>query len=101
MNKSFYILVLSLLHANVFAQTKRLNVNSSIESVTVFLQGAQITRTASASIPSGTTTLVFPGISPELEEKSIQVQGKGAFTILSVSREKVSYTSSSSPRKPS
>lgn len=88
MNKSFYILVLSLLHANVFAQTKRLNVNSSIESVTVFLQGAQITRTASASIPSGTTTLVFPGISPELEEKSIQVQGKGAFTILSVSREK-------------
>lgn len=50
------------------------------------MQGAQVTRSATTTIPAGTTTLVFPHISPELEEKSIQVQGKGAFTILSVSR---------------
>jgi hypothetical protein len=52
------------------------------------MKGAQVMRSATTSIPAGTTTLVFPQISPELEEKSIQVQGQGAFTILSVSRER-------------
>ncbi|MBO9155063.1 mucoidy inhibitor MuiA family protein [Chitinophaga sp. GCM10012297] len=99
MKKAFYFFVLLSLHNNAYAQTKKLNVPSSIENVTVFLQGAQITRTASTTIPSGTTTLVFPGISPELEEKSIQVQGKGAFTILSVSREKNYMSNQQKPRE--
>ncbi|MRG47225.1 mucoidy inhibitor MuiA family protein [Chitinophaga sp. SYP-B3965] len=78
--------VLSFIGANLHAQTKKQTVNATIDKVTVFMQGAQVTRSATTNIPAGTTTLVFPNISPELEEKSIQVQGKGAFTILSVSR---------------
>lgn len=77
---------LSIIGANLHAQTKKQTVNATIDKVTVFMQGAQVTRSATTTIPAGTTTLVFPHISPELEEKSIQVQGKGAFTILSVSR---------------
>ncbi|WP_346319731.1 mucoidy inhibitor MuiA family protein [Chitinophaga sp. YIM B06452] len=86
--KTLLYLFTLITFTNATAQTKKVTVPSSIENVTVFLQGAQITRTAATTIPAGTATLVFPGISPELEEKSIQVQGKGAFTILSVSRER-------------
>ncbi len=83
---------------NATAQTKKITVPSGVQNVTVFLQGAQITRSATATIPAGTSTLVFPGISPELEEKSIQVQGKGAFTILSVSRER-NYMNTQRPQE--
>jgi hypothetical protein len=83
---------------NATAQTKKVTVPSTIENVTIFLQGAQITRSATATIPAGTAILVFPGISPELEEKSIQVQGKGAFTILSVSRER-NYLNTQRPQE--
>ncbi|AWO00595.1 hypothetical protein DLD77_02215 [Chitinophaga alhagiae] len=87
--KSFFSLLLALAAAyNACAQTKKVTVNSSIEHVTVFTQGAQVQRSATASIPAGTAILVFPDISPELEEKSIQVQGQGAFTILSVARDR-------------
>ncbi len=84
-----YLCLLALLTVyNVHAQTKKQTVSSSIEKVTVFMKGAQIVRSATTTIPAGTTTLVFQQISPELEEKSIQVQGKGAFTILSVARDR-------------
>lgn len=84
--KIYLCIVLSVIGANLYAQTKKQPVTTTIDKVTVFMQGAQITRSATTTIPVGTTTLVFSHISPELEEKSIQVQGKGAFTILSVSR---------------
>lgn len=86
--KIYFSLVLCIACLHGYAQTKKQTVQSKIDKVTVFMQGAQIVRSANASIPAGTTTLVFPQISPELEEKSIQVQGQGAFTILSVSRER-------------
>lgn len=84
--KIYLCIVLSIISASLYAQTKKQPVTTTIDKVTVFMQGAQITRSATTTIPVGTTTLVFSQISPELEEKSIQVQGKGAFTILSVSR---------------
>lgn len=87
-----------VIFTNATAQTKKVTVPSTIENVTIFLQGAQITRSATATIPAGTAILVFPGISPELEEKSIQVQGKGAFTILSVSRER-NYMNTQRPQE--
>lgn len=86
--KIYFSLLLSITCFYVNAQTKKQAVQSKIDKVTVFMKGAQVMRSATTSIPAGTTTLVFPQISPELEEKSIQVQGQGAFTILSVSRER-------------
>ena len=59
-------------------------VNSKIQKVVVFLRGGQVTRTASAAIKPGTTTLAFDHISPNMDPQSIQVQGTGDFTILSV-----------------
>jgi hypothetical protein len=53
----------------------------------VFLDGAQIERTSSTTIPAGTSTIVFQDLSPEIEEQSIQVKGTGNFSILSVARQ--------------
>ncbi len=62
-------------------------VPSKVQKVTVFLNGAQVTRTAMVNITAGTSQLVFGGISPGLDAQSIQVHANGAFTILSVKHE--------------
>lgn len=59
-------------------------VASEIKSVTVFLNGAQINREAASSISAGTSVVSFDKLSPFIDEKSIQVQAEGDFTVLSV-----------------
>jgi Domain of unknown function (DUF4139)/N-terminal domain of unknown function (DUF4140) len=68
----------------LFAQPKPQTVASTIEKVTVFSSGAQISRSAKVNLSSGVTTLLFGGLSPDLEKQSIQVKGLGDLTILSV-----------------
>src|ERR1700749_3055912 len=62
-------------------------ISSKIEKVTVFLNGAQVTRTAMVNISPGNTQLIFGGVSPGIDPQSIQVHAAGAFTILSVKNE--------------
>jgi hypothetical protein len=62
-------------------------IASKVQKVVVFLNGAQITRTATANIVSGNSTLTFGGISPDIDVQSLQVTANGDFTILSVKRE--------------
>jgi hypothetical protein len=59
-------------------------VSSKVQKVTIFLDGAQVTRTATVDIAAGTSTLVFEGISAGIDQQSIQVHAGGDFTILSV-----------------
>ncbi|NTW32970.1 MAG: DUF4139 domain-containing protein, partial [Bacteroidetes bacterium] len=59
-------------------------VKSEIKKVTVFISGAQVTRTATATIPVGQTNFVIEGLSQNINSNSIQVKGTGDFTILSV-----------------
>lgn len=67
------------------AQTET-DARSEINAVTIFLSGAQIFQEASANIPSGESIVVLKGISPYMVDRSIQVKGKGAFTIQAVNR---------------
>lgn len=62
-------------------------VVSQVQKVTLFLNGAQVTRTSTVSIPAGNSTLVFENISPNIDVQSIQVKGAGNFTILAVKHE--------------
>ncbi|PAW94951.1 hypothetical protein CKK33_16185 [Mucilaginibacter sp. MD40] len=62
-------------------------VISQVQKVTLFLNGAQVTRTSIVSIPAGNSTLVFENISPNIDVQSIQVKGAGNFTILAVKHE--------------
>lgn len=59
-------------------------VTTTISAVKVFLSGAEVTRTGKVDLPKGTATLVFAGLSEEVDPSNIQVSGTGAFTILGV-----------------
>lgn len=69
------------------SQERSITADTKIQRVIVFLNGAQVERAGQASIPSGTSTILFKGLSPEMDEQSIQVKGIGNFTILSVNRQ--------------
>jgi hypothetical protein len=79
-------LFLSIITSLIYAQEKSVPSGSKIDKVIVFLSGAQIERSAIVTIPTGTSSILFHDLSPEIEEQSIQVKGAGNFTILSVSR---------------
>ena len=59
-------------------------VKSIIKEVTVFLNGAEINRSGNTTLTTGTTYILFEGLSPNIDKNSIQVKGKGNFIILSV-----------------
>lgn len=79
-----FVVALLLLPTFLLAQDKSKTVSSKIEKVIVFTEGAQVLRTAETSFSSGKTELIFSGISPKVDKESIQVKGKGAFTIQTV-----------------
>ncbi|HEY3403579.1 MAG TPA: DUF4139 domain-containing protein [Ohtaekwangia sp.] len=58
-------------------------VKSTIKQVTVFLEGAQVTRQTNVHLKPGITTLTLTGISPAIQEQSIQVEAS-SIKILSV-----------------
>ena len=64
-----HIALLLSLTSTLFLQTQasedvEKTLKSKITNVTVFMQGAQVTRTGSTSIPKGTSTIIFEGVSP-------------------------------------
>ena len=83
--KYLSILMIVLISHAAVAQSPSKTVESKVVRVTVFPEGAQVTRTGHTSVAGGKSELVFGGISPYIDASSIQVEGQGAFTILSVS----------------
>lgn len=61
-------------------------IETAPERVTLFIDGAQVTRKGQVDLPAGNTVLLFKGLSPYLDDKSVQVSARGAFTITSVNR---------------
>ncbi|WP_298345633.1 mucoidy inhibitor MuiA family protein [uncultured Algibacter sp.] len=57
---------------------------SSVKAVTVFVDGAQVTRLATITLPVGTTEFSFIKLSPHIQENSIQVSGLDNASILSI-----------------
>jgi len=62
------------------------DVASTVTAAKVFLSGAQVTRSAKATVSAGGATLVFTGLEQDLDAQSIQVTGKGGYSILSVAQ---------------
>lgn len=80
------LLIASLLLFSFFgySQEEAIKTDSKIEAVTVYFNQAEISRTAKTKIPGGKHVLRFTGLSQYLDPASLQVIGKGKFTILSV-----------------
>ena len=81
---SFLTLLLSL---QTFSQDlKETSLTSQIKDVTLFISNAQVFENASGQIPAGESVILLKGLSPYLDEKSIQVKGQGNFTIQAVNK---------------
>jgi len=85
--KLLFIACLIISLARVASADDTQKIPSKVQKVTLFLNGAQVTRTSAVNITPGTSTLVFEDISPNIDVQSIQVRGAGDFTILSVKHE--------------
>ncbi len=73
-----------LFFVQLYSQVEPIPVKSAIKEVTVFLNGAQINRTANVSVQKNASTLMFTDLSPFIDPNSIQLTAKGDFTIMSV-----------------
>jgi len=87
MRKFIPVLIASIIAMNGYSQKDNQAISSKIEKVTVFMQGAQVERTAQQSIKAGKYNLVFDGISPKVNKQSIQLKADGKLTILSVTHQ--------------
>ncbi|MBL0742278.1 DUF4139 domain-containing protein [Chryseolinea lacunae] len=67
------------------AQENEQKVTSKISQVTVFLQGAEVSRQATVPLKPGVSILTLTGIAPDIQQQSIQVQGPLTVKILAVS----------------
>ncbi|MFC5626388.1 DUF4139 domain-containing protein [Algoriphagus winogradskyi] len=80
-------LLFSLLTILAYSQEiKETSFKSEIQEVTVFLSGAQVFETSSGQISAGESFILIKGLSPYVDEKSIQVKGMGDFTIQAVNK---------------
>jgi len=83
--KYSWIIILVLVPMTFLAQTFKVRgLSTSIDRVTVYLQGAQISRTGSLDIHPGEYEVVVESLSPYIDKKSLQVSAIGDFTIISV-----------------
>ena len=80
------LLLLGICAAAAVPASGQTKVKTSVEKVTLFIDGAQVTRSRQIDIPAGNSTVVFTGLSPYLDDKSMQVAAKGKFTVTAVNR---------------
>lgn len=76
--------VILFLLAPLFLTANATKTPSKIKEVTVYLNGAQITRTASCLLQEGSNEVIFTGLSHKIDESSIQISGLGSVSILSI-----------------
>src|SRR6056297_365935 len=91
MNQLIYIIICILLSLSIQAQDiEKIDIETQVEKVTVFLDGAQIHRSHQGQFDKGVHELKFTGLSTYVDKNSIRVNGQGPLTILNVEH-KVNY----------
>src|SRR6478609_1507671 len=89
----FLFSVLSTLAAN---EPKK--VHPLIKEVTVFLNRAQVMGYAQTTLEAGNTEVILDHLSPFIDPQSIQISGKGDFTIMGV-RHQINYIDQQSSKE--
>ncbi len=59
-------------------------VNSEVESVIIYLDGVEVSRSKSVSITPGKTKIIFTGLSHRLDDKTIQIKSSEDIAIHSI-----------------
>ena len=68
----------------VMANVNEKKADHKIDKVTVFLKGAQVYETGNFNVAQGNSIVLFEGVSPYVDQNSLQARGTGDFTILDV-----------------
>ncbi len=86
--RKIVVTILLLAAYNAIAQNKaEKEVQTDASEVTVFIEGAQVTRKKSVELPQGKTAIKFVNLSPFIDAKSLQVKANGEITVLSVNHQ--------------
>jgi len=96
--KTILLSISIALFVGASAQETKKPVDSKIDNVTVFLNGAQVSRKATIQVPKGTTDLVFHDVSTAVNPQSIQVTTDFDITVLSVNHQ-INYIEEQSKRE--
>lgn len=102
MNTSKFLLlfILSVIFQSTFAQeNKEIVLKSEVSDVTVFIDGAQVTRSKTTDILPGKTRIRFTNLSPYIDPKSVQVKVNGEVMVTSVNHQ-MNYIDSAKFAKP-
>jgi len=84
MKKSILILISFLAFFSSKAETDSLKTETKITEVTVYLQGAQITREGKIYVPKGISNIVLYNLSPNINASSIQINSNQDVMLLGV-----------------
>jgi hypothetical protein len=84
--KHLFLLCSILLSPSIVYLQSTTTLSSSIDHVTVYRKGAQVTRVATTALPAGETTVQFKGLPQQLWENSLSLRASGEVTVLSLSQ---------------
>lgn len=84
---TFLSVILVFCFAEISAQTTETSqeVNTPVQSVIIYLYGAEVSQTKTVTLSPGRNKITFTGLSPKLDSKSIQVSASGGVAILAIS----------------
>lgn len=88
----FLILTIVFINMIASAQVKKIQAETSVQNVTVYLSGARIEREATVKIAPGQTEISFSGLSNQLDQQSVQLKADADITLLSVQFKKDSLS---------
>jgi hypothetical protein len=83
MKKTILSVSIIALSIAIYAETPK-EIPSEIKNVTIYQQGAQITREGNTLVPKGKSTLIFQGLPAKITPSSIQVSATNDVMIISV-----------------
>jgi hypothetical protein len=82
------VILLAMLGFNhVSTRANEMEIKTEVNEVTVFPEGAQITRRQEVRLARGETVLRFINLSPFIDARSVQVKASGDITVLSVNHQ--------------
>ncbi len=83
--KKLIISIISVILPITLLAENNIYLKTKINNVNLFLTGAEINRIAKINIKQGNNIYIIKGLSPYMDKNTIQITGKGNFTILGVS----------------
>lgn len=81
-----HLILLFFLMFAAWSSMGQTSLPTNLKGITIYSNGAQVTREKNVALKAGEQTISFTGLSPYLDRNSLQVKAKGGVTVLGVSQ---------------